>query len=85
MPKDRPIGTFSGGPILPRWLRAFFAWEPVKQLGVYEYQRNTVTGGRRAVRTYAGGHCPFDRQWVETGEWTRPSNPPSGGSCGSKA
>lgn len=81
MPRNKPPGNIGGGPILPRWLRALFAWERVMTAGAYGYDENTVTGARRAVRLFRGGHSPVDTHWIDGEGWPRadaPPNPPCG-------
>jgi hypothetical protein len=73
-----------GGPFLPRWLRAIFAWRDVKDNGTWAYQQNAVTGERRAVRI---GACwsPKDFDWLERRPPFNPSRhlPSAGGDCAS--
>lgn len=60
-----------------RWWRSLFAWQTVMRLGVYAYEQNEVTGARRAVRLTTGCHSPIDQIWLDTGERSKPSRPPS--------
>jgi hypothetical protein len=62
------------------WLRSLFAWRLVEDTGCWRYEVNTVTGARRIVPTCTGGYQPVDRDWLRTGEWTKPGKPPFGGS-----
>lgn len=48
-----------------RFLRSLFAWETVRVAGVYLYQENRITGARRAIRRFSGGHSPVDTDWLE--------------------
>lgn len=50
--------------LLPKWLRAMFAWRDVRDNGTWAYQENTVTGARRAVRIGAC-YSPKDIDWLE--------------------
>lgn len=55
-----------------RWLRSLFAWDEIRNTGVWSYQVNAVTGGRRVRRRLefvAGGYQPVDLVWVRTGKW----------------
>jgi hypothetical protein len=77
VPSNKPPGSFGGGrAILPRWLRALFAWRTVRETGVYAYQQNDVTSDRRAIRLTHGCHSPLDREWLSGGEITAPPRPP---------
>ena len=62
-----------------RWFRSLFAWRVVRDTGVWVYLQNDVTGARRVIRGDCNGHQPVDHEWVETGLWSEPGRPPSGG------
>ncbi|GJE77228.1 hypothetical protein BGCPKDLD_3831 [Methylorubrum suomiense] len=59
-----------------RWFKSLFAWRTIRQMGVYAYQQNAVTGKRRAVRLTMGCHSPIDENWLATGEWSEGRRPP---------
>lgn len=55
-----------------RWLKSQFAWEIVRDSGVYIYEENTVTGARRAI-TYSLCYQPLDRAWLANRRATGPA------------
>ncbi len=47
-----------------RWLRSIFAWETVRDSGVWIYQENRLTDARRVI--YVGpGYQPLDDYWLK--------------------
>lgn len=51
-----------------RWVRSLFAWQIASFGGPWRYEINTITGKRRAVREFKGGHSPLDWNWLLAGE-----------------
>lgn len=47
------------------WLKSLFAWRKVREVGVWAYLENSVTGARKAVRCISGGYSPLDADWLE--------------------
>jgi hypothetical protein len=47
-----------------RWLRSIFAWETVRDSGVWIYQENRITCARRVFYNGAG-YQPLDVDWLE--------------------
>lgn len=46
-----------------RWIKVQFAWEIVRDSGVYVYEENAITGERRAI-PYSLAYQPLDREWL---------------------
>ncbi len=51
-----------------RWVRSLFAWQLDRAAGIWIYEINATTGGRRATRCAQGGHSPLDWRWLLQGE-----------------
>lgn len=65
------------------FIKSLFAWREIHDTGVYSYQQNAITGGRRIRRINAGGYQPINDAWLNGGQWDQPrGNLPRGGSAG---
>jgi len=52
--------------IVPRFIRAWFAWRHVFAAGCWLYEVNEITGKRRA-RSLSGGYSPLAWEWLLSG------------------
>ena len=51
-----------------RFIRSLFAWEVSHVAGVWRYERNLITGTRRAERENRSGWSPVDLDWLDAGQ-----------------
>ena len=55
------------GSVMLSFIRAWFAWKPIRNSGAWVYLENTVTGQRKAVWLH-GGYQPLNHDWLRTGD-----------------
>ena len=52
------------------WL-GFHSWKIVKDTGIYHYRQCLKCGMRDIFPFRGGGYQPVDKQWLDTGVWTK--------------
>ena len=55
-----------------RFIRELFAWELVRETGVWAYWQNRRTGRRKVTPYVIEGHQPIDAVWLQGASQPRP-------------